>query len=106
MEYSAFEIFPNSQEHMFLKLSYPKTYKVVMQIARTYTTRSISLNTNVEGFTAINRGFGTGEGLVGGHITTIQKERQLAVQMATDVLKGKDILSLGYYMGLQNLSVY
>lgn len=98
MEYSAFEIFPNSQERMFLKLSYPKTYKVVMQIARTYTTRSISLNTNVEGFTAINRGFGTGEGLVGGHITTIQKERQLAVQMATDVLKGKDILSLGYYM--------
>jgi len=99
MEFSSLESYPNIQDRIFLKLSYPKTYKVLMRIAHTYTSRSISYNTHTEGFTTINRGFCFGEGLVGGYFTTLQTERRLAVQLATSVMTGKkSVESLGYYI--------
>ena len=99
MMYNSLGTRTNSIDNLFMRLTYPRKYKTILQISRSYTTRSLGPHLDTEAFTVLNRGFGGGEGYVGGHITTHATERRLAVKSASDILKGNvKIDTMGYYI--------
>ena len=99
MMYNSLGTGTNSTDNLFMRLTYPRKFKTLIQISRTFTSRSLGLHLDTEAFTVLNRGFGGGEGFVGGHITTRTTERRLTVKSASDILKGNvKIDTMGYYV--------
>lgn len=59
--------------------------------SRSFTSIRIGTFTNNPTMTAINKGFGTGEGILGGYFTPLHTQMQLGVQTVTDILNGKNV---------------
>lgn len=66
-------------------------YSVFVQSKRDFTSKRLGLFASAPTFTVINEGFGLKEGLLGGYITPYNKQIELSIKSACEVLRGKSI---------------
>lgn len=59
--------------------------------SRSFTSIRIGTFTNNPTMTVINKGFGRGEGILGGYFTPLNTQIRLGVQTVTEILKGKNV---------------
>lgn len=62
-----------------------------VQSKRDFTSKRIGLFADNPTLTVINEGFGQGEGLLGGYLTSQEDEIKLSIKETADILNGKDI---------------
>lgn len=58
---------------------------------RSFTSIRIGLFANAPTLSVINEGFGTGEGILGGYFTPIDKQIELSVHTVAEILQGKNV---------------
>lgn len=66
-------------------------YSIFVQSKRDLSSQRLGLFANNATFTVVNEGFGIGEGLMGGYITSLKMQIKQSVEVASKILKGENI---------------
>lgn len=81
----------SSSNSLLWRLSGLARFSVYVQCKRDFSSKRLGLFASSPTLTLINEGFALKEGILGGYITTYEKQLELSVQTAVDVLNGKSI---------------
>lgn len=81
----------SSSNSLLWRLSGLARFSVYVQCKRDFSSKRLGLFASSPTLTLINEGFGLKEGILGGYITTYEKQLELSVQTAVDILNGKSI---------------
>ncbi|WP_293666015.1 HAMP domain-containing sensor histidine kinase [uncultured Parabacteroides sp.] len=80
-----------SSNNLLWVLSGLHRHSVFVQSKRDFTSKRLGLFASSPTFTVINEGFGVGEGLTGGYLTSTEDEIKISVDRAIELLRGKAI---------------
>lgn len=92
--YSSLDSRESSANSLLWALSGLSRNSIFVQTKRDYTSKRLGLLADNPTLTTINEGFGLGEGLLGGYITSIESQIQLSVETASQILKGRAVSSI------------
>lgn len=91
MMYNVINARTSSANRLLWSLSGLGRYSVFIQSKRDFTSQRLGLLASSPTCSIINEGFGYGEGILGGFITSQEEQYRSSVKAAADILKGKTI---------------
>ena len=91
MIYSGIDSRQSTSAGLLWALSGLSKHIIYMVGKRDFSSQRIGMVANTLTMTAVNEGFGLGEGLLGGYITPLETQRELAVERTAHILKGHSV---------------
>ena len=92
--YSSINARSTSSNNLLWALSGLTRYSICIQTKRDFTSKRLGQLADNPTLTTINEGFGYGEGLLGGYLTSLETQIHISVGVATRLLKGEKISSI------------